>query len=337
MELALRLLYEVPPIWSEPQQTTLTSPLLGWVLEPGSRSWSIDAPVAINSLGLRDDEFPREKPPGEYRVLCLGDSFTFALGVRFEDIYAQQLERMLAERHPRTAVQVINAGVGGYNTRQERIYLETDGLSFDPDVVTVGFYWNDLVYNEEPLPDLATTPRLGPSPEVRGLVEHDMPKWLRDILRRSLVLYLGTTRTKQLINTFDPPASRYGEVQRALLHGDAAFLEPYWQATAEHLLALERAARERGIPVVLLVFPMENQIKLDFPEMALTETLRALWAPTGMPFVDLEPAYRAALERGENPFLPYDLHPNATGMRLAAEALYDSLAAHGLLPPPAAP
>ena len=44
-----------------------------------------------------------------------------------------------------------------------------------------------------------------------------------------------------------------------------------------------------------------------------------------MPFLDLEASYRASLAAGENPFLPYDLHPNAVGMRIAADALYETV------------
>ena len=50
------------------------------------------------------------------------------------------------------------------------------------------------------------------------------------------------------------------------------------------------------------------------------------------PFIDLEPAYRRSLETGENPFLPYDLHPNAVGMRIAADAVYRAIEKHALLP-----
>ena len=103
-EWALRQFYEVPPIWREPQMKHLESPLLGWVQPANSRSYSIDAPVSINSAGLRDDEIPREKPDGEFRILALGDSFTFALGVRLEDIWAQQLERILKERQRAAAI-----------------------------------------------------------------------------------------------------------------------------------------------------------------------------------------------------------------------------------------
>jgi len=332
LEGVSRLIWDVPPTWHEPQTRHLRSPLLDWVLPPGSTSFTIDQPVQVNSHGLRDDEFPRAKPAGEIRILCLGDSFTFALGVGFDDLYSQQLERLLAARHPQRRFQVINTGIGGYNTRQELIYLLSQGLGFEPDLVTIGFYWNDLVDNEKPLPDLATTPRVEPGEKVHTRdQEHTLPTWFRDRLRQSVLLYQVVTRSKLLLDSLEPRRDDYSLVQKALLEGDQVFLEPYWRATGQRLLEIANAARARGIPVVLLAFPMENHVKRDYPKLVWGERLREIWAPTGMPFIDLEPAYRASLRAGENPFLPYDLHPNALGMQIASQQLLEVLTSRDLL------
>lgn len=332
LEGVLRWIYPVPPPWLEPQIRHLRSPMLGWVLPPGARGYTIDAPVTVNALGLRDDDLPREKPPGELRVLCLGDSFTFALGVRFEDLYAQQLETRLRARLAPRSVQVINAGIAGYNTRQELVYLLSEGLELEPDVVTIGFYWNDLIGNEGPLPDLHATPRITPSAAYYDRpAEHRLPQGIRDALRRSVLLYHIVIRSKQIGALLRPAAEPYTLVQRAILDGDDAFLEPYWRATGERLLGIAQAAKAKGIPVILVVFPDETYLKHGPADGAYARRVLAAWGPAREAFIDLEPAYRVALRRGENPFLPYDLHPNATGMRLAADALEVKLAEAGLL------
>ena len=335
-EATLRALYPLPPTWLEPQTKHLYSPLLGWVLPPGSRSFVLDAPVSVNSLGLRDDEIPREKPAGEIRILCLGDSFTFALGIRFEDLYVQRLERRLAQEGAPQRFQAINAAVAGYNTRQELIYLLTDGLTLEPDLIIVGFYWNDLVGNEEPLPDLASTPRVAEdtgTPETldREETTHAIPAGIRNRLRQSLVLYRGTLSAKSLLALVKPPTNILAVVQAALLRGDEAALEGYWRAAGERLGEIAKVARELGVPAILVAFPMEVHLRGSYEEMVFAERLAELWAPTGFPFVDLEPAYQAALDRGDNPFLPYDLHPSVVGMEIAADALYQVIRERGYL------
>jgi lysophospholipase L1-like esterase len=91
------------------------------------------------------------------------------------------------------------------------------------------------------------------------------------------------------------------------------------------------AARDRGVPVILLVFPGENEVRRDYPDLVFAQKLREIWASTGFPIIDLLPLYRASLRAGENPFLPYDLHPNAVGMRIAADQLFEVIRAHRYL------
>lgn len=332
-EGSLRLVYEQPRLWRDPQLKHLRSPLLGWVLPSGGEFFSIDAPVTINSRGLRDDEIPREKPLGEARILALGDSFTFALGVTFDDLWVQQLQRRLNERHAPRTFQVINAAVDGYNTRQELIYLLSDGFSWQPDLVIVGFYWNDLVGNGDALPDLTRTTRLeaGGGNVPREMSGHTLPPWIRDRLRRLLVFYIPVTQGKALWQAWFEAPGTYAVVQRALLEGDSETLQPFWRETERRLLQISDACRERGIPVVLLVFPMENQFLKFYPQLDLVGRLREIWASTTMPFVDVEPDWRVARDGGRNPFLLYDQHPSPIGMQIAAERLYQTLLSARLL------
>jgi lysophospholipase L1-like esterase len=266
----------------------------------------------------------------------LGDSFTFALGVRFEDLYVQRLERMLDERQAPTRFQVINAGVAGYNTRQELLYLQARGLAFSPDLITVAFYWNDLLGNGGALPDPATTPLYAEMDPFEQDAGHTLPPWLRNALRRSRLLYLGVSRTKNALAALGPP-DEISLIQRALLQGDQAFLAPYWEATAQRLHQIADEGRKHGIPVLLVAFPMENQILREYPAMVWGERLREIWEPTGMPFIDLEAPYRQALASGVNPFLPYDLHPGPAGMQIAAEAIYEAVVPAPLLAQAALP
>jgi hypothetical protein len=52
-----------------------------------------DVTYQINSYGLRDREFPLEKPPNTYRILMLGDSYTFGIGSNLEDTFSKRLEK----------------------------------------------------------------------------------------------------------------------------------------------------------------------------------------------------------------------------------------------------
>lgn len=100
----------------------------------------------INGQGLRSDhDIPYEKPAGTIRILTLGDSFTIGFEVKAEETYSSILEDRL--RKEGYKVEVINAGVSGFSTAEELIYLEQEGLKFHPDFIVLGFYDNDLTDN----------------------------------------------------------------------------------------------------------------------------------------------------------------------------------------------
>ena len=95
--------------------------------------------METNSIGLRDREYG-DKKDNTFRILVLGDSITFGLGVELEDTYPKQLETILGLRNDGKKYEVINAGVMGYGTDHEFYYLEEWGAKLKPDLVIVGFY-----------------------------------------------------------------------------------------------------------------------------------------------------------------------------------------------------
>src|SRR5262245_11904308 len=73
--------------------------------------------VVLDELGNRGSGHPKERREGKYRILVVGDSFTEGVQVSESDVFTAQLEN--ADPH----LEVINAGVGGYGTVQEYLYL----------------------------------------------------------------------------------------------------------------------------------------------------------------------------------------------------------------------
>lgn len=110
-------------------------------LTPGARGRGFDCDVSINSHGFRDREYEREKPAGTRRIVVLGDSITFGTSLAAEETYPERLEALLAARGQ--AIEVLNLGVAGYDTLQEAAFFESTGLALGPDLVLVGYCFND--------------------------------------------------------------------------------------------------------------------------------------------------------------------------------------------------
>lgn len=100
--------------------------------------------MQMNSLGFRDREHKPEAPPGVFRIAVLGDSMTEGWGVHFEDLLTRRLERLLNEKKTGTeSFEVMNFGLTGYGSRQERLLYETLVSKLGPDLVIVMVCFND--------------------------------------------------------------------------------------------------------------------------------------------------------------------------------------------------
>jgi lysophospholipase L1-like esterase len=101
--------------------------------------------TAHNSLGYRNDEFPLEKPSGVFRIVALGGSSTYDVSIKDNaDTFTAQLERLLKEDYGYHNVQVINAGVPGYNSWEILVNLEFRVLDLDPDLIIIYEGTNDV-------------------------------------------------------------------------------------------------------------------------------------------------------------------------------------------------
>jgi len=117
---------------------------------PNRSAFLMGVQVSINSHGLRDREYSRSKPPDVYRIVMLGDSTTLGWGVALEQTVPKVLEAELNELHlpGYNRFEVLNAGVGNYNTVQEVTHYLTYERDFHPDLVILQYFINDA----EPVP-----------------------------------------------------------------------------------------------------------------------------------------------------------------------------------------
>lgn len=150
----------------------IADPELGQRLAPNYDGWFAGVPVHINALGFRDSrDYALEKQPGTFRILVLGDSVTFGHGALSDTTYPYLLEQRLKRWRPDVGWQVWNLGVPGYNTAQELKYLERVGPIYQPDLVIVGFYENDLQDNDVPT-------RATPRRRMVSAIQGAMQQWL---------------------------------------------------------------------------------------------------------------------------------------------------------------
>lgn len=108
------------------------------------KSTEFDYVFHTNSLGFRGPDVPFEKPPGEKRIVVLGDSFVAGVGVPDDAVFTARLQQRLQDDGGQT--RVVNLGRTGSGTIMESQLYSRFGRRFQPDVVIlVYFLENDLL------------------------------------------------------------------------------------------------------------------------------------------------------------------------------------------------
>ncbi len=97
-----------------------------------------------NGYGFRGPEYPYIRKEVVIRILVLGDSFTFGIGINDTDTYCNLLQRKLDSFYGPNRTEVVNFGIPGIGTAQEFLLYNNEGIKYDPDIVIIQFYPNDL-------------------------------------------------------------------------------------------------------------------------------------------------------------------------------------------------
>jgi hypothetical protein len=277
-EVGLRILGITYPVFDAYDATR------GIALKPGKQGWyrgEGGAYVKINSLGYRDVEHTREKPPGVFRIAVLGDSFTEARQVSIADTFWKQLEKRLSGRPEfgNLKVEVLNFGIGGYATAQELLTLRLHVLDFSPDLVMLAFCpGNDVPGNSKQLVSQIRDP-YKPFYLLRDgklIVDNSFRKFGLDYLyRRFLLEAIHYSRGLELINQ-----ARRAMVLRKGHHVpstayniglfDEEFVEPKdeawkeaWRITEALIIAMNEEVLRARARFVLLTLTTPIQVDPD--------------------------------------------------------------------------
>lgn len=122
-------------------QSQYPDDLQGYLAVPAGDGARPRAPFTVrystNALGCRGRDRVIPNPRTERRVLVLGGSHAFGIGVRDDDTLPEQLARRLtaSATEKERPVAVINCGLAGAGTREQRLFYEAIAERYEPDVV----------------------------------------------------------------------------------------------------------------------------------------------------------------------------------------------------------
>jgi len=292
-ELALRRRFQLwainyPPICYRPDLFQQFDPY-GYRLWPQKtikHSYPVAHPrtvtVTSNADGFRSR---RELRPGDgrTRVVVLGDSMVFGVGVEEPERFTELLEA----REPGWRVE--NLGMVGFGPDLMLRALETVGLDPKPDVVVLAIFSHDVY-------------RVAPESQGPGF---PVPRF---------ALQDGALVT---VPYPDPPAWRRLRLVQGLRYlywryTSATF--PLTGAILERFVG--RAEREGFVPAIAFL----PGVREGFDDRRRRTFLRQWAEVRGAPFIDLTEALVAA--GGERLYIPADSHWNPEGHRVVADTLH---------------
>lgn len=135
-----RIIYDIEMThYANSMKVNAKDPLINHEHKPNSSAVLMGVPININSDGLRDREHTLDKQ-GKYRIIFLGDSLTLGWGVEESKTFKHLLESRLNETRP---TDILNFGIGNYNTEQELHLFREKGLKYHPDKIVVFAFIND--------------------------------------------------------------------------------------------------------------------------------------------------------------------------------------------------
>ncbi len=268
----------------------------------------------INSFGLRDKEY--NLTTDAYRILVLGDSFTFGVGVLEEETFPELIEEKLNNNTKK--FEVLNAGVNGFGTFEEG-YKLNELLKYKPDMIILAFYQNDYGDNYQK------------SKYYNGLLQNVFSyfrtyqflvykNYKKDIVFISTIPYLKETPAEH--NDLWSITSRMiDEIKETAEQSNASFVIVYLPAVEE----VDETARAKW---VAKYETDEKEIDIDKSNKKIKEYTEN----KNIPLIDSLPVLR---QKNVNNTFYYsiDKHWNQEGHSTAAQEIYEKLINNGLIRP----
>lgn len=316
LEIGLRIANIKPPIFQLTQNMVKASknPVLGYELNP-------DHPE-INSYGLKGPELIITKPKNVYRMVALGDSVTFGCCVSPAlNGYPEILAQALLPPTTHTELEVVNAGIVGYNTIQEAELFTEKIEPLSPDFLIIQITLNDFEPKAFEYDDLIGTLETKKQTSARKFF--DVLEKTKNHLAKSVVFqelayyYLMKNSSASNLNQPKP-------------------IHQKWQdntTIADGLMKLKKqlpADLTHNAVVVLFPYFVDDLNKYPSDLLDQHQSIKTAATTLGFQFVDLLPCYQTEYNQRHESFQQTKedvAHPNAYGHTVAAQCIAAELVA----------
>lgn len=300
--------------------------------------------MVINAAGIRSGrEYAKEKPPGVFRILVLGDSYAAGQVVSNEQRFTELLERRVPD------IEVINFALEGTGTDQQLLIYENIARHYEHDLVMVfPFLQNirrnlvearvardpktgeevlrakprfeltggNLVIKNVPVP----TARIEVAKDTTALMKTDADRTYANHIKSLLSRSRLGCAFKRLVFAVKPwePLPEYSRVTT-----------PAWQLMEAILKRFRAAVAPRPFVIVPVFYDSYVRFRMALNYLDRFRILEG----QGTHVIDLLPHFRRLGTEAIRCFQePYDCHFSTYGHLVVTEALLEELNRRQLLP-----
>jgi hypothetical protein len=249
----------------------------------------------LNRWGYRTGDFALEKPADAYRIIFLGDSFTFGEGTPEPLVFPAVVSAVLQGRHlGGRRIEIINLGIPGEDGESELETYREFGRTLAPDWVVL--QWNT---NDVPLSDVQRDHLRLIGRQYRELFQNNPYPW-----SRLFTMLYFTERSHRISRETMAITKQQAETGRG---------------SFDSIGELRWAARADGADFSVLAFP--EIIRFDhYPYASIIELLKQYCQNHQVDLINLLPAL-AAHRDWELWVHETDHHPNRIAHAIAAREL----------------
>lgn len=295
---------------AESRSEVLTLPD-AWRRRPKTVEGASSAFTWHGALHIRDEigfrrtngPFPT-KDPGTLRILVVGDSLTYGVGIEEEWTFSRLLERSLGESH---RVEVINLGRSGHQSEDILGVLHRFMPRLDPDLVIYAACLNDFLPSGQ---------------SVYAAYSFPLPdEWKDYLLERTHLARLLHDGYNALLLALDLKADFYDDI----LAGEKNYRERY----ARDVVAMSRLVKSEGLPPAIgIVF--DQSPGGDPRAWDLVEIAEGALAAADFDLVSVL-SWRERFKDRIFTVSRWEGHPNELAHSILANELHDHITGHGHL------
>lgn len=265
------------------------NPLIGHEHLPNQQAILQSVQIQTNEYGLRGATISSQAHP-QRRILFLGSSVTLGWGVPEALTLTQRLEQKFVMQGQ--AVQVLNAGIGNFNTQRYVELFFTTLKSLYPTDIVVHYVLRDA--------------------------EVLLPSKKNLLLRHSQLATTGWIVLSRYFSKFNEPSleEHYNKVYEPTAPG--------FQEMQKQLTRLSEYCKSNNIRLYFAMTPDIHDL-VNYKYSHIHETMEKLSTRLGFTFVDFLPSMQNLTPK-EIWAMPGDPHPNALGHEKMADALFPVIA-----------